>query len=194
MNHRGNMTMIRRIFLFVLLGLTSSLAFNARCSMLMAQETFTDRLRQPMRGQGMVRLYHDMEIDGIVNGEAIQSTKNIDALKMSPLSQWPDTTELPGSSFNLRKARVTGYRVQVYSGGNSRDAKARAYQMESLVKVYAPGQPVYTRFVSPRWICHVGDFRTRDEALEFLDELRKTGRFSEAITVKCKINVMTYDE
>ncbi len=83
--------------------------------------------------------------------------------------------------------------MQVYAGGNSRDAKRRAYQMEAQVRTLFPDQPVYTRFVSPRWICHVGDFQTRDEALDLLRELRKTGRFSEAITVKCKINAYVYE-
>ena len=89
---------------------------------------------------------------------------------------------------------MNGYRVQIYAGGNSRDAKNHAYQMEVMARRLFPDQPVYTRFVSPRWICHVGDFRTREEALELLKDMRQTGKFSEAITVKCKVNLVLHDE
>lgn len=188
--------MVRRIFLFAWLGMASCMVFNARCSMLMAQEKFTDRLRQSVAGQGTVRLYQDADIEELVNGKRTATPAQANDAKRTSSSQLPDTTDVQGNpAFGLgHKVRMNGYRVQVYSGGNSRDAKNRAYQMENLVKAYAPGQAVYTRFVSPRWICHVGDFQTREEALEFLEELRKTGRFAEAITVKSKINVMTYDE
>ncbi len=83
---------------------------------------------------------------------------------------------------------MNGYRIQVYVGGNSRDAKAKAEQMEAKVRSYYPELSTYTRFVSPRWICHVGDFKTQTEAVEFLTELRNRGGFDDAIVVKCKIN------
>ena len=165
---------------------------------LFAQEKFTERLQQPISGQGTVRLHHDSEIEALLYGRrpsynTSAATKN----KPSSLSQLPDTTSLDaGRELSLtggRKVRMNGYRVQVYAGGNSRDAKNRAYQMEGLVRTYFPEQPVYTRFVSPRWICHVGDFQTREEALELLSEMRKTGKFTEAITVRCKISAMVYE-
>jgi hypothetical protein len=65
--------------------------------------------------------------------------------------------------------------------------------MEALVHTHFPEQSVYTRFVSPRWICHVGDFQTREEALDLLMQMRKIPGFSEAITVRCKINAYVYE-
>ncbi len=100
-------------------------------------------------------------------------------------AQEADSTSV---SLSQKKTRPTGYRVQVYAGGNSRDAKMKALQMEGKVTALFPEMAVYTRFVSPRWVCHVGDFLTREEASEFLHELRSVGRFDEAIVVKCKIN------
>lgn len=182
--------MMKRIFLLVWLGIASGMVFNARCSMLRAQDTFTERLRQSVPGQGTVRLYQDVRLDELVNGILVQSSA------FTPLAQLPDSLGLldaPGFSLG-HKVRMNGYRVQVYSGGNSRNANDRAFQAERQVKNYAPEHAVYTRFVSPRWVCHVGDFQTREEALEFLAELRKAGMFPEAITVKSKINVMVYDE
>ena len=165
----------------------------------LAQEKFTERLQQPAVGQGTVRVHHDADIEALLYGRRLTTTvpsTTTSRPKVSSLTQVPDTTvvgeDTPLTGFG-RRVRMNGYRVQVYAGGNSRDAKRRAYQVEGQVRSLFPDQPVYTRFVSPRWICHVGDFQTREEALELLSELRKTGRFSEAITVKCKINAVTYE-
>lgn len=151
---------------------------------LSAQETFTERLKRPVSGQGTVVIRHDADIEALIYGRRIAPVVQ--------RQQSPDTISVGQHADSLliatgHKVRMTGYRVQVYAGGNSRDAKRRAYQMEGLVRSSFPDQPVYTRFVSPRWICHVGDFQTREEALQLLQEMRKTGKFSEAITVKCKI-------
>ncbi|MCF0198535.1 MAG: SPOR domain-containing protein [Bacteroidaceae bacterium] len=94
----------------------------------------------------------------------------------------------------VKKVRVTGYRVQVYAGGNTRNAKSKAYQAEALMRRCYPEYAIYTRFVNPRWICHVGDFRTREEAAVLLSELRETKKFPEAIIVKCKVNVPLWED
>ncbi len=159
-----------------------------------AQTKYTEALQSYEEGKGTVKIHHDAEIDGLLYSHRKVVTKSSLAamIKGTDSIETDDVPLLPYGSG--RKVRITGYRVQVYAGGNSRDAKHKAYQMESTVQATFPEQPVYTRFISPRWICHVGDFRTREEALELLSEMRKTGKFPEAITVKCKINAMIYEE
>ena len=161
-----------------------------------AQGTFTERLQRSVNGQGTVRIHHDAEIDALVNGKQTATGKTSKDSIASSVSQLLVDTTLAGDLLSIQphKVRIDGYRVQVYAGGNSRDAKRKAYQTEDLVRSKFPDQPVYTRFVNPRWICHVGDFRTRAEALDFLRDVRRTGKFSEAITVRCKINAIVYDE
>ncbi|MBP5380163.1 MAG: SPOR domain-containing protein [Bacteroidaceae bacterium] len=158
------------------------------------QETFTERIQQSVEGQGTVVLHHDAEIEASLYGKK-PVTGSVSKSVAQTISEGVDSMSMPSDSLlnSGKRIRMTGYRVQVYAGGNSRDAKRRAYQMESLVKTFFPEHRVYTRFVSPRWICHVGDFRTRDEAIELLQEMLKTGRFPEAITVKCKINAVMYE-
>lgn len=160
----------------------------------MAQETFVDRLQTPVEGQGTVKLHQDADILALLLGK-LRNVRN--SLTTSP-NQRASQDSLTTRTDSLllgpgRKVRTTGYRVQVYAGGNSREAQRRAYHMEAQVKSLFPGYAVYTRFVAPRWICHVGDFRTRDEALKLLQDMRRTGRFPEAITVRCKINAHIYD-
>lgn len=178
-------------FLFIL-----SIIVNCQLSIvdrLCAQTTFTERLQQSEAGRGTVRLHHDADIEALLYSRRYGTTK----LRTSSTAlHHSDTVSASVDTlmFGLgRKVRMNGYRVQVYAGGNSRDAKHRAYQIEGQVKACFPDQPVYTRFVSPRWICHVGDFCTREEALELLQDMRRTGLFPEAITVRCKINAYVYE-
>lgn len=92
---------------------------------------------------------------------------------------------LSGSSRARMKAN--GYRIQVYSGGNSRMARQEATKVGGQVKALFPELQVYTHFKSPRWICRVGDFKTYEEANEVFRALRETQKFGEAIIVKSVI-------
>lgn len=89
----------------------------------------------------------------------------------------------------MRNARrVTGYRVQAYSGGNSRADRQKAESIGNAIKLRFPDMPVYVHFYSPRWICRVGNFRTYDEANEVLKEIKSMG-YRQACIVKGKITV-----
>ena len=175
-----------------LLLLSHFLIFSFSQPLFAQTQPFTERLQKAVSGQGTVRLHQDADIVALVNGTARRSVTTTRSLLTST-----DSLLLANDSLLMgtgRKVRMNGYRVQVYAGGNSRDAKRRAYQLEALVRKLFPEQPVYTRFVSPRWICHVGDFKTRAEALRLLKDMRRTGKFSEAITVRCKINAYVYEQ
>ena len=175
-----------------LLLLSHFLIFSFSQPLFAQTQPFTERLQKAVSGQGTVRLHQDADIVALVNGTARRSVTTTRSLLTST-----DSLLLANDSLLMgtgRKVRMNGYRVQVYAGGNSRDAKRRAYQVEALVRKLFPEQPVYTRFVSPRWICHVGDFKTRAEALRLLKDMRRTGKFSEAITVRCKINAYVYEQ
>lgn len=88
-----------------------------------------------------------------------------------------------------RRMRVPGFRVQVYYGGNDQKSKLQARSMAERAKIWFEELSVYTQFSSPHWICRVGDFRTREEAMEVLQAMRESGRFPRAIIVKTKINI-----
>ncbi|MCD8302088.1 MAG: SPOR domain-containing protein [Prevotellaceae bacterium] len=154
-----------------------------------AQESFTQKLQRQMANQGIVVLHHDAEIDAAVNGSRPSSSHTASSGATTTAGSSSGNASTSSSSAAAgKKVRMNGYRIQVYVGGNSRDAKYKAQQMENKVLSYYPDIATYTRFVSPRWICHVGDFKTHDEAVELLTDLRNKGGFDEAIIVKCKIN------
>ena len=84
--------------------------------------------------------------------------------------------------------KVTGYRVQAYAGGNTRNDRRTAETVGNNIKRRFPEQPIYVHFYSPRWICRVGNFRTYEEAHAMLVEIREMG-YKQASIVKGKISV-----
>ena len=87
-----------------------------------------------------------------------------------------------------RSYKVTGYRVQIFAGGNSRNDRLKAEQMGNNIKMKFPDQPVYVHFYSPRWICRMGNFRTLGEAQKVLAKVKALG-YRQACLVKGQITV-----
>lgn len=88
-----------------------------------------------------------------------------------------------------KKQKIAGFRVQVYAGNNSQRARAEALQVGEKVKELFPQYQVYTVFVSPRWLCRIGDYRTIEEADAVMRELKKCGSFKELSIVRSLIEL-----
>lgn len=84
--------------------------------------------------------------------------------------------------------KVDGYRVQVFSGGNTRSDRMKAEQIRDKLKSAFPDQPIYTHFYSPRWICRMGNYRTFNEANSYCKKVKAMG-YKQACVVKGKITV-----
>ncbi len=121
-------------------------------------------LEREMPGQGKVTVYQDPAVSALLGQEAT-------------------STDEP------RVIKAAGYRVQVYAGNNSRNARNEAYGVAGRVKEYFPEMKIYTSFTSPRWLCQVGDFRSIEEADAMLRKLKGTGSFKEVSIVKAQINI-----
>lgn len=181
----------------------------------MAQK-YLDRLRNSSVGGATVTVNQSKEIDALVNGTVVassdgkQSSTTASTAKKPPLSSSVtgkrtlgsaarDTSEIEsvidseGDTASQKKVmrdgrKITGYRVQVFSGGNSREDKNKAYEAGSDMKTYFPEQPVYVHFYSPKWKCLMGNFRTYEEAGELLRQVKELG-YSQATIIKGKITV-----
>ncbi len=161
-----------------------------------AQSSYTERLQKNLEGKGTVSLHQSKAITDLVNGvskaavpkKETQTKPQVDSTKTVSQVEKDSTSVIP-QVMTGKKVRVNGYRIQVYSGGNSRNAKYEAQQMGRRVKSYFSDLSVYTHFVSPHWICRVGDFRTYEEANEVFQQLKQTNSFSEAVIVKSKVYV-----
>jgi len=176
-----------------------------------AQATFTQRLQQSKAGEGQVTVTQDKAIDDLVNGTTKQAapkkqtenTGNHTATNQDkkdkqekqaekPQSQTDNTekTDSVGTEKKVTRGgrKVTGYRVQVFAGGNSRNDRIKAEATGSEIRTLFPGVPVYVHFYSPRWICRMGNYPTYEEAYEVLTRVKNLG-YSSAIIVKGKITV-----
>lgn len=110
----------------------------------------------------------------------------LDPEQQDNLSQ--DTTPDMSKKVMRKSYKITGYRVQVWAGGNSRVDRQKAEKAGLTIKRNIPDVPVYVHFYSPRWICRIGNYRTYEEAHEVLREVKQLG-YTEAVIVKGKITV-----
>ena len=91
----------------------------------------------------------------------------------------------------VSQIKVDGYRVQLFAGSNSREAREAAQKIAKDVKQEFDYH-VYSLFDSPRWICRVGDFQTYEAANQAMRELRARGNYKEAVIVRDKVLVDFY--
>lgn len=163
---------------------------------LVAQQRYTDLLQRSVEGQGKITLYQSEKITALVNGTSqpkasATAGKRVTQPIQPTVTHRPDTvdTAVVPVRHTGQKMRVNGYRIQVYSGDNSRKGKMEAMAMGQRVRGMFPELPVYTHFVSPHWICRVGDFRTYEEANEYFRQMKESGQYAEAVMVRCKVIV-----
>ena len=187
-------------------------------SMTLSAQSYLEHLQQNEQGLGTVSVTQSKEISDLVNGvqppapvtkpttaaagnakeeekkeeEKKEEPKERQALRPDMPKTDPEGTgevEVDMSKKILRGAqKVNGYRVQVYAGGNSREAKQKAEEAGRVVKRAYPSEPIYVHFYSPRWICRMGNYRTLDEANRMLTNVKKLG-YKQAVVVKGKITV-----
>ena len=180
-------------------------------------QTFLDRLKKPTKDKAVVTITQDAAIDKLVNGNnatnatigtrkaPTSNTKKENATSNTATSNATSNTATPSSNTSASHAssteepdmskkvmknsyKVTGYRVQAFAGGNTRNDRRTAETVGNSIKRRFPEQPIYVHFYSPRWICRVGNFRTYEEAHAMLLEIREMG-YKQASIVKGKISV-----
>ena len=84
--------------------------------------------------------------------------------------------------------KTQGYRIQVFSGGNSRADRQKAESAGMVMKSNFPTEPIYVRFYSPSWKCRMGNYKTLEEAQRMLAMVKKLG-YKQACIVKGTISV-----
>ena len=180
-------------------------------------QTFLDRLKKPTKDKVVVTITQDAAIDKLVNGDnatnatigtrkaPTSNTKKENAASNTATSNATSNTATPSSNTSASHVssteepdmtkkvmknsyKVTGYRVQAFAGGNTRNDRRTAETVGNNIKRRFPEQPIYVHFYSPRWICRVGNFRTYEEAHAMLLEIREMG-YKQASIVKGKISV-----
>ena len=101
-----------------------------------------------------------------------------------------DGTRLVTKRVKKGTMKTRGFRVQVYSGGNTRIAHQQADKAGQKAKELFPDQPVYVHFYAPRWMCLVGNFTDYDAAKKVMRTLRKEG-YPHANVIRMMVTVKT---
>lgn len=99
--------------------------------------------------------------------------------------------ENEGSHSYVSRARhkVRGFRICIFTGGNSRADKQKAIQMGRKCREKFAELAVYPSFEAPRWVTHVGDFKTRQEAQKYVTKIRRAHFTYEVRIVASEVNV-----
>ena len=157
-------------------------------------QQFTEVLQTKSSKGGIVLLIQSSKIDSLVNGlKPKQPVKDSSSLPKIT-KQDKDSVQLDSIGKPIPKGFVNkdGFRIQIYTGANSRTDKEQALKLQTQSKNLFPDCEVYCNFISPRWVVRIGDFETRDEAMVFMTEVRKTGISKEVRVVKCKVQIPFY--
>lgn len=164
-----------------------------------AQITFTEKLKEHKSGEGKVIVIQDAEIERAVNTNKPIPPKEQKKTETKRKNETPagqkeprpdklDTAETytPGAT---RRVRAMGYRIQVFTGSNSHQDKLKAQAISEKCKKAFPMLSAYPRFISPRWICRVGDFKTREDAQEYANKIRAARIATEVHIVRCEVTL-----
>lgn len=81
-------------------------------------------------------------------------------------------------AINSVKMTMPGYRVQIFYGGQ----RAKATEIRSAFIKKFPTTPAYLIYQQPNFKVRIGDFKTRLEAMQFLDLIQEN--YSSAFIVK----------
>ena len=135
-------------------------------------QSFLENLKKKEQGGGTVTVIQSAGIDALGKSDNASDSQSVSH----------------GKKVMTNTHKVVGYRIQAYSGGNSREDRQKAERISSAIKSRFPELPVYVHFYSPRWICRVGNFRTYEDAAKMLKEIKGMG-YTQACIVKGKINV-----
>lgn len=124
-----------------------------------AQNTIVQELHRDEPGKGVVRVNQPALLDSLMG------------------------------KISKKTTQVEGYRVMVYSGNNSRNAREEANKWAQYMRTNFPGAEVYVVFESPIRSCQYGDYRTREEAEAVMYKLKATRKFREISVRKTMINL-----
>ena len=149
------------------------------CIALQAQNSIIKELGKN-NAAGRVAIHQDSRIEALI-GHSIYYNRSTNVSESATAGQ-------PAHS-EAQTIKSNGYRIQVYAGNNTGRAKTEAFAVASRVQEHFPDLTIYTTFISPRWLCRVGDYKSIEEADAMMRKLRATGTFKEVSIIKDQINI-----
>ena len=90
-----------------------------------------------------------------------------------------------------KSEKISGYRVRIYFD-NKQNSRGASEEAQRRFQANHPGIMAYRSFVNPFFKVTVGDFRTRSEAIQLMQQI--SGEFPTAFIVKENINYPVVDK
>lgn len=90
-----------------------------------------------------------------------------------------------------KSEKISGYRVRIYFD-NKQNSRGASEEAQRRFQANHPGIMAYRSFTSPFFKVTVGDFRTRSEAIQLMQQIQ--GEFPTAFIVKETINYPVVDK
>ena len=111
--------------------------------------------------------------------------------KKSTTASNNNTSKANGQKHYVTRARhkARGFRICIFTGGNTRADKIKAIEMGQKCRNLFKELAVYPSFEAPRWVTHVGDFKTRQEAQKYVTRIRRARISYEVRIVSSEVNV-----
>lgn len=163
-----------------------------------AQETYTNKLRKNEVGCGTVIINQSSEIEDLVNNTVKttthRSTETSSASKKGSEDHEAQTNTKKSSSSSKTyvtrtRHKAKGYRICIFTGGNSKADKTKAVQMGNKCREKFGELAVYPRFIAPRWVTHVGDFKTKQDAQKYVSLIRSANFTYEVRIIPSEVNI-----
>ena len=166
-----------------------------------AQTGFVEKVQKSAEGWGKVVINQESRLTKLLNNDtvvepekktepkSIESDKHKNDTKKEEVSVDSSGAVNSVHSVKMKRYKISGYRIQIYAGNNSRNSRVEAEKAAQRFKGYFPKIPTYTHFYPPRWVCRVGDFKTAEQAAAFMSQLQQLKAFSGLIVVKTAIQV-----
>ncbi|MDR2626655.1 MAG: SPOR domain-containing protein [Dysgonamonadaceae bacterium] len=113
-----------------------------------AQSTIIDSLQENIPGQGIICV----NVSAAVSQLAGRKTETV---------------------VNGEFVKVSGYRVQVFTGNQQRSSKAEVFERQQAIKEVFPDLPAYITYNAPYWRLRAGDAPTYEEAYLLMKKIAK---------------------
>lgn len=149
--------MKKSFYIFLILALVS-VCVSAQSD----QKTIIDEINSSKWGQGDVKVMQDDVLQGKL---AIHNEGDIDSVDDPDSHAFGNVP--PGT-------RVREYKIQVFMGNNQQQSKREAESKQAQIKKVYPEMRTSVSFQSPFWRLRVGSFRTKEEAEDMLQDMRKS--------------------
>lgn len=148
---------MKKNFLFIFLVTMLMCQTSAYAQEDTQQKTIINELNSTVFGKGHVTVYEDEAIKGVL-GRRIT----------------PSHTIYSTGDGSQRYFKMRGFKIQAFAGNNQRNSKNEAYYKQRLINSSYPDQETVVLFDAPFWRLRVGNFKTREEAQEVLNNMKRT--------------------